>query len=90
MVSPDCKRIHFFSIDMSPLLTWPLTTAGLSKFHADAGRAYCGFCVVRPLPTAPIGRTVLTARVSDGQGLPAPDAPAKVALEKIVWSMAGK
>ena len=61
-----CKRVHFFSIDMSPLLKWPLTTEGLREFQAAAGKAYCGFCVVRPLPTAPIGRTVLTARVSDG------------------------
>ncbi len=61
-----CKRIHFFSIDMSPLLKRPLTTEGLREFQAAAGKAYCGFCVVRPLPTAPIGRTVLTARVSGG------------------------
>ena len=29
-------------------------------------QAYCGFCVVRPLSTAPIGRTVLQARVASG------------------------
>ena len=61
-----CKRVHFFSIDVSSLLKWPLTTEGLREFQAAAGKAYCGFCVVRPLPTAPIGRTALTARVSDG------------------------
>ena len=61
-----CKRVHFFSIDVSSVLKWPLTTEGLRKFQAAAGKAYCGFSVVRPLPTAPVGRTVLTARISEG------------------------
>ena len=28
-------------------------------------QSYCGFCVIRPLSTAPIGRTVLLARVGN-------------------------
>ena len=35
-----CKRVHFFSIDMSPLLKWPLTTEGLREFQAASGKAY--------------------------------------------------
>ena len=55
----QCKRVHFFSADISPLLSRPLSTDRLVQLP----RFYCGFCVIRPLTTAPIGRTVLMARV---------------------------
>ena len=58
-----CKRVHFFSADISPLLGRPLTTDRLRQVKGFASETYCGFCVVRPLPTAPIGRTVLKGRV---------------------------
>ena len=58
-----CKRVHFFSADISPLLSRPLSTDGLRQIPDFASRTYCGFCVIRPLPTAPIGRTVLKGRV---------------------------
>ena len=61
-----CKRIHFFSEDISPLLPRPLSTTQLERFAEFAEKTYCGFCVVRPLLTAPIGRTVLRARVGNG------------------------
>ena len=61
-----CKRVHFFSDDISPLLSGPLSTDRLRQIRELASTSYCGFCVVRPLPTAPIGRTVLLARVRDG------------------------
>ena len=60
-----CKRAHFFSDDISPLLRSPLTTERLQGLSQTANASYCGFCVIRPLPTAPIGRTVLSARVHD-------------------------
>lgn len=60
-----CKRVHFFSDDISPLLDSPLTTEKLQDFSQTASDSYCGFCVIRPLPTAPIGRTVLLSRVRD-------------------------
>lgn len=60
-----CKRVHFFSDDISPLLCSPLTTERLQYLSQTASASYCGFCVIRPLPTAPIGRTVLLARVRD-------------------------
>ena len=56
-----CRRAHFFSKDVSPLVSASLSTEGLSELRRLAVDAYCGFCVLRPLPTAPIGRTVLRA-----------------------------
>ncbi len=61
-----CKRVHFFAQDISPLLQRPLSTAQLNRIGAFGEQNYCGFCVVRPLSTAPIGRTVLRAHVGNG------------------------
>ena len=61
-----CKRIHFFSRDISPLLQRPLSTSQLNLLGDFAEREYCGFCVIRPLSAAPIGRTVLLARLANG------------------------
>ena len=61
-----CKRVHFFSRDISLLVQRPISTARLSELGKLANDAYCGFCVIRPLSTAPIGRTVLLARVRNG------------------------
>ncbi len=60
-----CKRVHFFSDNISTLLSRPLTTERLRQIQDFASTSYCGFCVIRPLSTAPIGRTVLLARVRD-------------------------
>ena len=60
---PHCKRVHFFSRDISPLLQRPLSTDQLNRLGNFAEQYYCGFCVIRPLSAAPIGRTVLWARV---------------------------
>ncbi len=61
-----CQRVHFFSRDISPLLQRPLSTTQLRRLGDFAEQAYCGFCVIRPFSTAPIGRTVLQARVANG------------------------
>lgn len=61
-----CKRVHFFSQDISPQLERPLSTDQLNNLADRAKDAYCGFCVIRPLSSAPIGRTVLLARVGGG------------------------
>ena len=61
-----CKRVHFFSDDISPLLQRPLSTTQLNRLRDFAQIAYCGFCVIRPLSAAPIGRTVLLARLASG------------------------
>ena len=61
-----CKRVHFFSDDISPLLSRPLSTERLAEIEPFSSTTYCGFCVIRPLANARIGRTVLLARVRDG------------------------
>ena len=61
-----CKRVHFFSKDILSLLHRPLSTEQLNKIQDLADTNYCGFCVIRPLSTAPIGRTVLRGRVGNG------------------------
>ena len=58
-----CKRAHFFSDDISTLLSEPRSTDQLRQLREVACTSYCGFCVIRPLPTGPIGRTVLRAEV---------------------------
>ena len=65
-----CKRAHFFSDDISPLLGQPRSTDQLRQLRQIArNSSYCGFCVIRPLPTAPIGRTVLRAQVRGHQDM---------------------
>ena len=64
-----CKRVHFFSDDISPLLIRPLSTGGLRQIQDFASTTYCGFCVIRPLSNARVGRTVLLARVRDAFNL---------------------
>ncbi len=61
-----CKRVHFFARDASPMLRRPLSTTQLNRLAEFAQETYLGFCVVRPLATAPIGRTVLLARAGNG------------------------
>ena len=66
-----CKRAHFFSEDVSTLLRQPRSTAQLRQFRQIARKSYCGFCVIRALPTAPLGRTVLRAEVRGRQDMEA-------------------
>ena len=56
-----CRRVHFFSTDISEVLVGPRTAYHMKSLQERAGASYCGFCVVRPLASAPIGRTVLAA-----------------------------
>ena len=56
-----CQRAHFFSDDISPELGEARSTEAINQLRNLAATSYCGFCVIRPLPTAPIGRTVLRA-----------------------------
>ena len=61
-----CKRVHFFRGNVTPLLERPLSTDQLRLLDGFAEQTYCGFCVIRPLSNAPVGRTVLQARVANG------------------------
>ena len=61
-----CKRIHFFSDDISPVLRRPVSTEQLERIKDFTRTTYCGFCVIRPLAKAPIGRTVLKGLLRDG------------------------
>lgn len=67
----SCKRVHFFLDDISPLLRRPLSSDQLSELGERAEQSYLGFCVVRPLSHAPIGRTVLSAHTRNGFDLEA-------------------
>ncbi len=66
-----CKRAHFFTEDVSPLLHKARSTEQLHQLREFASSSYCGFCVIRPLRTAPIGRTVLRANVRGRQDMEA-------------------
>ena len=66
-----CKRVHFFSEDISQLFQRPLSTTQLNDLSNAAKGSYCGFCVVRPLPASPVGRTVLSARLDSGSNMEA-------------------
>ncbi len=55
----SCRRLHFFT---GPLLERSLleqAAGGNSKAESELQQRYRGFVVVRPIPWAPVGRTVL-------------------------------
>ena len=58
-----CKRAHFFTDDISSLLGELWSAEQLRQLREVARTSYCGFCVIRPLPKAPIGRTVLRSQM---------------------------
>ena len=56
-----CKRIHFFAEDIAAILADPNWGKRVEALQHTSRRSYRGFCVLRPLPGAPIGRTILHA-----------------------------
>lgn len=83
--SPKTTRIHFFreSYDEQAFLAW--ATQGEDGQAVEALRqtlqeAYLGCVVVRPLPSAPIGRTVLKAWREQERRFGLPSAPHRVHL----------
>lgn len=58
-----CKRVHFFSNDVTEVLAKSDGADRFSVIREGFRLTYLGFCVVRPLSNAPIGRTALTAKV---------------------------
>ncbi|MET4483481.1 hypothetical protein [Bradyrhizobium sp. F1.13.3] len=66
-----CKRVHFFAEDVDKILALPNWTDRVKALETTSLRSYCGFCVVRPLPNASIGRTALKVRGPEGKDLEA-------------------
>jgi hypothetical protein len=67
-----CKRLHFFRDDEASLraqLDLALGSVGDARANARAHliERYLGFVVVRPLASAPVGRTVLRTYPPDGR-----------------------
>src|SRR5712691_5246309 len=56
-----CQRVHFFAEDVSPIIGSTGWLKRVELLQATSHRSYRGFCVIRPLPGTPIGRTVLHA-----------------------------
>ncbi|WP_156162979.1 hypothetical protein [Bradyrhizobium sp. LTSP857] len=64
-----CKRIHFFAEDISKLFSLPHWSNRVKALEYTSQRSYCGFCVIRPLANASIGRTALKMRGPEGKDL---------------------
>ena len=65
-----CQRIHFFACDISEILMMrQIWSERLDALQQASNTSYCGFIVIRPLPSATIGRTVLLAKGPSGIGL---------------------
>ena len=54
----NCERLHFFSEKVSRR-TLIAASGGSAKAQKQLQKAYLGFIVKRPIPAAPLGRTVL-------------------------------
>jgi hypothetical protein len=54
-----CKRVHFFSSNNITKNQLKLALGNDSSAIQDIQNNYLGFCVIRPIPAAPLGRTVL-------------------------------
>jgi hypothetical protein len=64
-----CKRVHFFQEDIQAILAHPSWSERVAALQRTSTRSYLGFCVVRPLPSAPIGRIALRQGGPAGSGL---------------------
>lgn len=53
-----CRRLHFFSDDISRD-NLRRAVGGSDSLVRKLQDSYLGFCVIRPIPSAPLGRTVL-------------------------------
>lgn len=71
-----CKRLHFFAEPIGrPQLEAAL--GGDPENRALLEKAYVGFCVIRPIPSAPLGRTVLALYPDDSGRPPRIASPAR-------------
>lgn len=56
-----CQRVHFFAESIEPIITKATWAERVKALQGTSKTSYRGFCVVRPLPGAAIGRTALHA-----------------------------
>lgn len=72
-----CRRLHIFS--GKPLTRGVLRSAisGVSRAKTLMQKNYLGFVVVRPIPSAPFGRTVLAWYPDSSPGTPRVDDPSR-------------
>jgi len=65
-----CRRLHFFSESFDDVRFKRLVAEANQRGHDEVirglQRSYLGFCVVRPLPGCPLGRTVLPPPTNGG------------------------
>lgn len=59
-----CRRIHFFRDDIRSIHAMADWVKRADELERTRHRSYLGFSVLRPLPRAPLGRTVLMPHVS--------------------------
>ncbi|MGY3478419.1 hypothetical protein [Bradyrhizobium ottawaense] len=64
-----CRRIHFFAEDVAKIFAIKNWNERVQALEATSKRSYCGFCVIRPLPNASIGRSALKMRGPEGKDL---------------------
>lgn len=58
-----CQRLHFFTAQFDEAgwaqILSKANRGGITAVRNHLNRAYLGFCVIRPLPASPVGRTVI-------------------------------
>lgn len=79
-----CRRIHFFKGDVFDRQTLRRALNGSPRVQERLQSDYLGFAVIRPIPAAPFGRTVL--RWYDD---PTPKTPRRTAKRQYLSHLAG-
>jgi hypothetical protein len=71
-----CRRLHFFSNSFSKAVL-ENAAAGIASSQKRIEKSYLGFVVLRPIPAAPLGRTVLRSYPERLPNTPRVDEPAR-------------
>lgn len=91
--SSKATRLHFFGNDLSDAdfaeLTVRAADGGFAEVCRELSSHYLGFTVIRPLPDAPIGRTVLATFQSADRCYTLPPHPYRVHLCGLNLSVCG-
>ncbi len=87
------KRFHFFSKEIGQLdlekLRKKAASGGYAEVTAELQDGYLGFAVIRPLPSAPVGRTILSAYHGEERCYGTPATRHRVHLAGIVLEVDG-